>query len=1004
MAISGALFAQVPQKFNYQGIARDTKGNPMAQQRMTLKLTVLPTSDATEGEYEEIQSVTTNEFGLYNLQIGNGTPVKGEMKTVKWETGNKYIKVAIDPKGGNDFVDAGTTQLLSVPYAIYADKAGMAKNTGSTSRATNNFIEKTNGSGVVNSTSQIFDNGTNIGIGTTTPSAKFHINQNVAGVQEHMRMQNLSTTGAGRFTLYSDGASNYSTFTKYGSAFAGNYVGLTGLYPNGNLLAFGNNGLASGDGLGRFLISSGGNVGISMLKGGTSKLKFHADFTTENVGIGGNAAPVSRVHLNNTDGTTMDVRLTNTTTGQTATDGMTIAMTGNSASINNRENAALTLGTNNTTRMTVTAAGNVEVANQIQIAGGAPGVGKVLTSDATGLATWQTPSGGGGSLSGSGTLNYIPKFTPNGTTLGNSGLIDNGGLIYNGTSMPDSYTGLFYQFPTGTNASSANIHTPSGSTAHNYINLTSNSINPWQGIHFADSAQYYTWFNTLVGGDSVGSLYFNKSQNKIYLGDADPNSGLQIQVDNGRMGNNIGNAHFNINTTYDTAGHFTSSSSNSLNNGILRAEYTGTATFDHVAVLGKATPVTGWGIGTSGEGNWIGIRGLANTGGYAGVYGYGYGNATGISGVSENGTAVSGSISFSNNPSAIAVYADASFAKGIGVRAIADSNQAGVFTAGNGNSSPALENGVLRGEYTGTNIQDAVGVYGKSTPPNSFYGIGVKGEGNYYGVQGVSADAYGVYGLGNYGVYGEGSNGSTVTRFGIYGLASGATTNYAGYFSGTLYATTGTFGTKPFMIDHPLDPTNKFLRHSSIESNDMMNLYNGNITTDANGYATVEMPDYFEALNENFKYQLTVIGTFAQAIIKEEITNNKFVIQTSQPNVKVSWQVSGVRHDAVAKKYPVIVEEMKPEGQKGLYLEPEAFGQPKEMGANNPDRINKEKQVNSSFDYKADTERLREKSKADRLEMQRREELKKEAQKNWKQQEVPKSNLKGTTPSFSRNK
>jgi len=438
MAISGALFAQVPQKFNYQGIARDTKGNPMAQQRMTLKLTVLPTSDATEGEYEEIQSVTTNEFGLYNLQIGNGTPVKGEMKTVKWETGNKYIKVAIDPKGGNDFVDAGTTQLLSVPYAIYADKAGMAKNTGSTSRATNNFIEKTNGSGVVNSTSQIFDNGTNIGIGTTTPSAKFHINQNVAGVQEHMRMQNLSTTGAGRFTLYSDGASNYSTFTKYGSAFAGNYVGLTGLYPNGNLLAFGNNGLASGDGLGRFLISSGGNVGISMLKGGTSKLKFHADFTTENVGIGGNAAPVSRVHLNNTDGTTMDLRLTNTTTGQTATDGMTITMTGNSASINNRENAALTLGTNNTTRMTVTAAGNVEVANQIQIAGGAPGVGKVLTSDATGLATWQTPSGGGGGISGSGTLNYVPKFTPNGTTLGNSQLFDNGTNVGIGTLTPSA--------------------------------------------------------------------------------------------------------------------------------------------------------------------------------------------------------------------------------------------------------------------------------------------------------------------------------------------------------------------------------------------------------------------------------------------------------------------------------------------------------------------------------------------------------------------------------------
>ena len=79
--------------------------------------------------------MTTNEFGLYNLQIGNGTALKGEMKTVKWETGNKYIKVMIDPAGESEFVDAGTSQLLSVPYAIYADKVGMAKTTASSDRA-----------------------------------------------------------------------------------------------------------------------------------------------------------------------------------------------------------------------------------------------------------------------------------------------------------------------------------------------------------------------------------------------------------------------------------------------------------------------------------------------------------------------------------------------------------------------------------------------------------------------------------------------------------------------------------------------------------------------------------------------------------------------------------------------------------------------------------------------------------------------------------------------------
>jgi hypothetical protein len=393
------LHSQVPQKFNYQGIARDAKGNPMAKQMLALKLSVLPTLDALFSEYEEVQTVITNDFGLYSLQIGNGTPIKGEMKTVKWETGNKYIKVMIDPTGGSNFLDAGTTQLLSVPYAIYADKAGVAKTAANTDRAgsvstsasgtgTMNFLTKFTAANTIYN-SQLFDNGTNIGIGTTTPVAKIHINQNIASVQEHFRMQNLSATGAGRFTLYSNSTTNYATFTKYGSSFAGSYAGLTGLYPYANLLAFGNNGLVANDGLGRFLISTAGNAGISIFKGGTSKLKFHADFTTENVGIGGNASPISRLHLSNTDGTTMDVRLTNNTSGHSATDGLVLMEIGNEGSLINRENGNLQLGTNNISNLIIVPSGNVELSNQIKIAGGNPGTGKVLTSDTAGLASWE---------------------------------------------------------------------------------------------------------------------------------------------------------------------------------------------------------------------------------------------------------------------------------------------------------------------------------------------------------------------------------------------------------------------------------------------------------------------------------------------------------------------------------------------------------------------------------------------------------------------------------------
>lgn len=114
------------------------------------------------------------------------------------------------------------------------------------------------------------------------------------------------------------------------------------------------------------------------------------------------------------------------------------------------------------------------------------------------------------------------------------------------------------------------------------------------------------------------------------------------------------------------------------------------------------------------------------------------------------------------------------------------------------------------------------------------------------------------------------------------------------------------------MIDHPLDPENRYLAHSCVESPDMMNIYNGNITTDAEGYAEVTLPDYFETLNRDFRYQLTAIGKFAQAMIAREIEDNRFVIRTDVPEVKVSWQVTGVRKNPWAEANRIQVETPKP--------------------------------------------------------------------------------------------
>ncbi len=188
------------------------------------------------------------------------------------------------------------------------------------------------------------------------------------------------------------------------------------------------------------------------------------------------------------------------------------------------------------------------------------------------------------------------------------------------------------------------------------------------------------------------------------------------------------------------------------------------------------------------------------------------------------------------------------------------------------------------------------------------------------------------------GVYGasNASGGSGVAGIntgsgnGIYGRS---TSGKAGKFDGDVEIT-GTLskGSGTFKIDHPLDPANKYLYHSFVESPDMMNIYNGNVVTDGDGNANVILPDWFEALNIDFRYQLTVIGSFAQAIISEEVNSNQFSIRTDKPNVKVSWQVTGVRNDPYARANRIQVEENKPEKERGRYLHPISLGLPESKG------------------------------------------------------------------------
>jgi len=218
----------------------------------------------------------------------------------------------------------------------------------------------------------------------------------------------------------------------------------------------------------------------------------------------------------------------------------------------------------------------------------------------------------------------------------------------------------------------------------------------------------------------------------------------------------------------------------------------------------------------------------------------------------------------------------------------------------------------------------------------------VGGDGTSDGGSGVLAEGgRGNSGDGGRGVFAAGGTGSGPGARGGTGLiaeggsgVNGGTNGLAGEFSGdvSINGKLNVTGTKNFRIDHPLDPENKYLYHAAIESSEALNIYSGNITTDQRGEAVVLLPEWFEAVNRDFRYQLTVIGSFAQAIVSEEIRANRFIIRTSAPEVKVSWQVTGTRSDPELLQHPFKVEEEKSKDERGYYLNPDAYGQPEDRG------------------------------------------------------------------------
>jgi hypothetical protein len=396
-------------------------------------------------------------------------------------------------------------------------------------------------------------------------------------------------------------------------------------------------------------------------------------------------------------------------------------------------------------------------------------------------------------------------------------------------------------------------------------------------------------FNT---GISAGVLGQSAAGTGV-RGNSDSGVGVFGSSDTGFGTRGLSNSNFGVfGLSLSNVGVLGQSESNSSSGVMGSNSHTG-----GTGVLGRALNGTGvrgisstsFGVFGSSE-TFTAVEARSNTG--FGIFGSSNTN-TAIHGQSNGGTGVFGSSAASNHAG---VHA---FNSGGGTALLAESaNGAGVI----GVSAIDFGAGVA-----GHNISDG------------FNGVGVTGQAsNGLGVFGVSITGV--------AVLGQTSEGTGVLGFGNAGLAG----NFIGdvSVSGSLSKGGGSF-----KIDHPLDPANKYLSHSFVESPDMMNIYNGNVALDHNGEAIVTLPEWFQALNQDFRYSLTAIGAPAPGLfVAEEVKNNQFKIAGGAPGMKVSWHVTGIRQDPYANKHRIKVEEEKPERERGHYLHPDLYNQPEEKG------------------------------------------------------------------------
>ncbi len=155
--------AQAPHSFKYQAIARDNKGEVITDKILGMRITILQGDIAGDEIYVETHQAGSNNFGLINLEIGKGVIISGDFSSIDWSSGPYFVKIEMDINGGDNYIILGTSQLLSVPYALYAEKAGNYK-----------YIDTScinlNCSPWIKNGDKIYYNEGNVGVGTSSPA------------------------------------------------------------------------------------------------------------------------------------------------------------------------------------------------------------------------------------------------------------------------------------------------------------------------------------------------------------------------------------------------------------------------------------------------------------------------------------------------------------------------------------------------------------------------------------------------------------------------------------------------------------------------------------------------------------------------------------------------------------------------------------------------------------------------------------------------------------------